>query len=126
MTKHSLYHHDADYYRLINTRRWRQLRRLTIMSHPLCERCALEGVVSPSEEVHHRRPVGYGLTYDEKRRLMYDPENLMALCHRCHVQVHMEMGRSGKKATDRRIEDQTAKIISHFFPSEEDETDPGG
>lgn len=33
----------------------------------------------------HIVPVDYGIDYNEKRRLMYDPDNLCALCHDCHV-----------------------------------------
>jgi len=46
---------------------------------------------------------------------MYDPGNLMALCHDCHVKIHTEMGRSGKKATQRRNAEQIAGAIKKFF-----------
>ena len=51
---------DADYRRLIHTARWLRLRRDTLTAHPLCERCQVDGYVTPATEVHHVRPVEDG------------------------------------------------------------------
>ena len=109
---------DKDYIKLIHTPRWLRLRRDILTEHPLCERCRADGYITPATEVHHRRPVEYGINYNEKYRLMYDPKNLCALCHDCHVKVHTEMGRSGKEATRRRNAEQVAAAIVKFFNSE--------
>ena len=106
---------DKDYIKLIHAPRWLRLRREILTARPLCERCAAEGYVTPATEVHHQRPVEYGVTYADKYRLMYDPNNLRALCHNCHVKVHTEMGRSGKAATRRRNDEQVAEVIRKFF-----------
>ncbi len=106
---------DKDYRKLINTGRWRKLRRSVLTAHPLCERCYDEGYITPASEVHHRRPVEYGVDYAEKHRLMYDPGNLCALCHDCHVKVHTEMGRSGKEAARRRNAEVVDAVINRFF-----------
>lgn len=106
---------DKDYRKMICTRRWQMLRREVLTAHPLCERCKADGVIAPATEVHHCRPVEYGLNFNEKRRLMFDPGNLMALCHNCHVKTHTEMGRSGKAATRRRVDAQVAATIVKFF-----------
>lgn len=106
---------DKDYIKLIHTPRWLTLRRITLSARPLCERCQGEGYVTPATEVHHRMPVEYAVTYAEKRRLMYDPNNLVALCHDCHVKVHTELGRSGKEATKRRVAQQVQSIADKFF-----------
>ena len=106
---------DNDYIKLIHTPRWLSLRREILSAHPLCERCEAEGYVTPATEVHHRRPVEYGLNYAEKRRLMYDANNLSALCHDCHVRTHTEMGRSGKEATRRRNTEQVTGVVKKFF-----------
>ena len=109
---------DKDYIKLIHTQRWRRLRRDILTAHPLCERCQADGYVAPATEVHHRKPVEDGVNYNEKYRLMYDSDNLMALCHDCHVKIHTEMGRSGKEATRRRNAEQVAAVIVKFFNSE--------
>lgn len=106
---------DKDYNKLIHTQRWLRLRRDVLTAHPLCERCEKEGYITPATEVHHRRPVEYGVNYDEKQRLMYDANNLCPLCHSCHVIEHIEMGRSGKEATRRRNAEQVAGVIKKFF-----------
>lgn len=106
---------DKDYIKMIHTSRWLKLRRAVLSAHPLCERCEAQGYITPATEVHHHVPVEYGVTYAEKYRLMYDIKNLRALCHGCHVQVHIEMGRSGKAATQRRNAAQVAEVIKKFF-----------
>lgn len=106
---------DEDYNKLIHTQRWLDLRRAILTAHPLCERCEAEGFVTPAVEVHHRRPVEYGINYAEKHRLMYDEMNLCALCHECHVRTHKEMGKGGKEATQRRNREQVAGVIKKFF-----------
>lgn len=106
---------DKDYKKLIHTSRWLHLRRMVLTAHPLCERCEEQGCITSATEVHHHIPVEHAVTYAEKQRLMYDPNNLRALCHNCHVQVHVEMGRSGKLATKRRNAEQVKGVIKRFF-----------
>lgn len=106
---------DRDYIRLIHTCRWLYLRRDVLTRHPLCQQCEDEGRITPAVEVHHIRPVEYGINYAEKCRLMYDPSNLRALCHECHVKVHTNMGRSGRQATRRRNEQQVKSVIDKYF-----------
>lgn len=106
---------DKDYNKLIHTTGWLRLRRDILSAHPLCENCQANGLITPATEVHHRVPVEYGTNLREKHRLMFDPRNLQALCHSCHVKVHTEMGRSGKEATRRRVEAQVAEVKKKFF-----------
>lgn len=106
---------DADYRKMINSARWMKLRRDVLNANPLCERCKKEGYITPANEVHHHRPVEYGLNFAEKERLMFDPLNLRALCHDCHVKEHIEMGRSGKVATKRRNKEQVKELINKYF-----------
>ena len=106
---------DKDYQQLIHTERWLKLRRDKLTAQPLCERCQLDGIVTPATEVHHVTPVEDGLTYAAKRRLMYDPHNLRSLCHACHVKTHTELGRCGREATKRRNAEQVAAVVNKFF-----------
>ena len=106
---------DKDYQQLIHTERWLKLRRDKLTAQPLCERCQLDGIVTPATEVHHVTPVEDGLTYAAKRRLMYDPHNLRSLCHACHVKTHTELGRRGREATKRRNAEQVAAVVNKFF-----------
>lgn len=106
---------DETYKRLINTSRWQSLRRAVLTAHPVCERCEAEGYVTPACEVHHRVPVESAVTPREKEQLMFDPANLEALCHECHVIRHTEMGRSGREATRKRNDEQTRAVVQRFF-----------
>lgn len=106
---------DKDYIKLIHTPRWLRLRREILTAHPLCELCQADGYITPATEVHHVRPVEEAINYIGKRERMYDPSNLQALCHSCHVKVHTEMGRSGKEATRRRNAEQVAGVVKKFF-----------
>ena len=61
------------------------------------------------------RAVEEAITFGDKQQRMYDPHNLRALCHVCHVQTHTEMGRSGKEATRKRNDQQVADVVNRFF-----------
>ena len=65
--------------------RWEKVRRDYLSSHPLCERCAREGFTTPAVLVHHRIRIADGGE-------VYNPNNLMSLCYRCHEKIHMEQG----------------------------------
>lgn len=101
--------HDDDslYRRMIHSAQWARLRRSKLAVCPLCERCQAEGRLRAATEVHHVVPVDDAMSASDKRRLMFDPHNLRALCHDCHVQTHTEMGRSGAAQARRR---QTALL----------------
>lgn len=106
---------DRDYKKLINTTRWRKLRCEVLTKYPLCQRCRREGRITAATEVHHVRPVEEAIAYADKQMRMYDPGNLRALCHDCHVKTHTELGRSGREITRRRNAELVAHVISRFF-----------
>lgn len=106
---------DKEYNRLIHTARWLDLRRAKLTKNPLCERCKENGRIEAATEVHHIIPVENALTYEEKKRLMYDFTNLMSLCHKCHVEVHTNMGRSGKANTKARSRERLKRFVDKFM-----------
>lgn len=106
---------DEDYIQLINTARWRRLRKAKLTASPVCERCKEEGRLTAASEVHHITPVEEAAGHAAKLGLMYDPGNLRALCHDCHVRTHTEMGRGGRAATKTRNERQLKTIITKFY-----------
>ena len=79
-----------DYAELINSKRWQKLRAWQLSRRPLCEDCMAEGIVEAA------------LSRADKERLMFDPGNLVSLCHRCHVARHKHMGSHGKKGNKER------------------------
>ena len=84
---------DPRYQKLLNSPRWKNIRRAYLQQHPLCERCEREGFVRSSVDVHHKRPVESAKTTYEMERLAYnmDGNNLEALCIPCHIKTHQEM-----------------------------------
>ena len=109
---------DETYRKLIHTERWLRLRRDVLTAHPLCQRCEEEDRLTPACEVHHIIPAETALNRVEMERLMFDPHNLRALCHDCHVRTHTEMGRSGKEATKQRNAQKVSAVCRKFFGEE--------
>lgn len=106
---------DKDYIKLIHTGRWARLRKEILTAHPLCQECERAGLLESATEVHHIRPVEEAVFYADKQQRMFDPHNLMALCHDCHVKMHTAMGRCGKEATKKRNHNQAEQAIKRFF-----------
>ena len=88
---------DPQYQRLLNSQRWKQLRRFYLWQYPLCERCLKEGHVRSAIDVHHKTPVETAHTLSEMEALCYRWSNLEALCIPCHQEVHKEMGKSKRE-----------------------------
>lgn len=88
---------NKDYQRLLNSRRWKELRVWKLQHNPLCEICKAEGYVRAAVDVHHIKPVESARTLMEMEQLCFDANNLQALCIPCHVRVHKEMGKNKKQ-----------------------------
>ena len=79
---------DANYVKLIQSTRWRKLRNQYLQDHPTCERCHSH----LASEVHHIVPLTKFKSDPAKMETMaFDEENLQALCHDCHIAVHIEL-----------------------------------
>ena len=110
---------DPRYQRLLNDRRWRDLRIAYLREHPLCERCIREGkaagvpegYITPSVDCHHRVPVETAKTLQEMERLAYDWNNLEALCIPCHSRTHREMGKGTKALAKQRAQERHTRWI---------------
>ena len=107
------YRRRPEYQRLLNSKRWRDLRRWYLQQHPLCERCIEEGeaagikggYIRSAIDVHHVVPVESAKTLQEMENLTFNPHNLRALCIECHQKTHREMGKNTKEnVTARRNE----------------------
>lgn len=89
-----------EYKRIIHGKRWHALRTAYIREHPFCEDCLRNGILDQrAEEVHHVRPIGTGRTLEEMSALAYDPGNLRALCHDCHVLAHKRIDRGRREVS---------------------------
>lgn len=62
-------------------KRWEKLRGIYLKEHPLCEECLKNKITNIADEVHHITPISKGGEILNK-------DNLMALCHSCHMRKH--------------------------------------
>ena len=67
---------------------WRRLRQSYLMSHPLCEICQEQDIITPATDVHHQNEISNAGSRLEAYDIGYDSNNLMALCHKCHQRYH--------------------------------------
>ena len=65
-------------------RAWKRVRDAYVEMHPVCERCQADGRLTPTQEVHHKKPLSEGGTHSR--------DNLIALCKSCHAKLHAERG----------------------------------
>lgn len=84
-------HSDANYRRIINSKRWRRAREEKLRRQPLCEDCLSAGRAVPATEVHHVVPLSRGRSYGEMERLAFDVVNLRSLCRDCHAAAHRRL-----------------------------------
>ena len=75
--------------KLYNNTKWRKLRDVYMMEHPLCQRCLEKGITKVAEDCHHKKsPFRNGLSMIERYELLLDYDNLEALCRDCHNDEH--------------------------------------
>ena len=81
--------------KLYNNSKWRKLREVYMMEHPLCERCLEKGITKVAEDCHHKKsPFRDGLSMIERYELLTDYDNLEALCRDCHNDEHRNKRRN--------------------------------
>ena len=102
---------DPRYQKLLNDRRWKELRRAYLQQHPLCERCQREGFVTAAVDVHHNQPVESAKTEQEMERLAYNPSNLEALCIPCHIKTHQD----ARSHTKEKVQENKARARRRFM-----------
>lgn len=74
--------------KIYNTPQWKNLRKIKLMSNPVCEMCLEQGKVSPTEEIHHITPILTGKDELEMMDLAFNYDNLISLCKECHHSLH--------------------------------------
>lgn len=86
------------YQPFLHTARWEELRDSFRKHNPLCSRCRDNGLIKQSETVHHDPP----RDSQEFRRLKltgYEWDYLVAVCKKCHGEIHQEEKDSQSEAT---------------------------
>ena len=106
---------NADYKKLIQSRRWILLRNKKLSKNAICENCLTIGLITPATEVHHITPVDTGINNQHKKSLAYDFNNLQALCKNCHVQEHIKLNSKSKKTIQERNKNITNNFINTYL-----------
>ena len=118
--------HSRQYTQIMNSQRWRNLRAETLKAKPYCERCEAKGWKIPAKVVHHVKPIESGHSNEEYIKLAYDPENLQALCHKCHSYIHRnEIGSYGKAGHQMRENDRRQRWLNSIKGLAGNEDDGG-
>jgi 5-methylcytosine-specific restriction protein A len=102
---------NKDYQRLLNSKRWKQLREWKLNESPLCEMCAAKGLVVAAVDVHHKIPCESARTIQEIEALCFNPSNLQSLCVTCHKAWHTQSGYNTKPAHKQREKEMLARWI---------------
>jgi len=101
------------YIKLINSKRWKELRIKKLKANPVCQECESKGVTTLATEVHHVRPVESVPNDDAMKRLMFSYSNLMSLCHACHSEIH----RAAFSHSKASIQANNKRTTQRFFDS---------
>ena len=86
-------HRNSKWNKYYSNKYWHELRNNYYMQHPCCECCERQGIVTPTEEVHHRKKFAAGLTEQAKWNLLLNENNLISLCKYHHNLAHVYMER---------------------------------
>ena len=82
---------------------WKNLRKIYLQSHPLCEKCLQNDIVTPTSDIHHKlSPFDPNISEMERWKRLLDYDNLMSLCQECHGNLHaneQKMKKNSKKIT---------------------------
>lgn len=109
-------HRTREYSQLMNSHRWRRLRRAYLALHPLCEDCLLDDRTTIATEVHHVQPIESAPGHpDEMARLCFDADNLRALCHRCHVEEHRIIASGSRERAKERAKDALGSFAKRYL-----------
>ena len=115
---------DPRYKKMLNSPRWKNIRRAYLQAHPLCERCQREGFVTAAIDVHHKTPVESAKTEQEMEYLAYNlgGNNLEALCIPCHIKTHQE----AKSHTKEKVKENKARARRRFMEANDPNFVPDG
>jgi len=106
---------DTNYIKLINQKRWKLLRLRKLRANPICECCREKERITPAREVHHIVPVESVTAITQMEMLMFDYNNLMAVCSKCHSEIHAEMFSHTKENVQKANERRTKRFIDNYL-----------
>lgn len=110
-----MYNTQSDYKKLIQSQKWVKLRAKKVSENPLCEVCLLSDITTPTQEVHHIKPIETAPDKKTMELLCFDYNNLQSLCRNCHKTIHIELKSYTKEETQKRNKEKTNSFIDKFL-----------
>ena len=104
-----------NYKKLINCQKWVNLRAEKLRNNPLCEHCFAKNIVNPGTEIHHLQPIDTGANFETMKQLAYNYTNIVTLCHKCHIQAHIDLKSKTKETTKNRNDIKTSGFVEQFL-----------
>ena len=79
---------------------WKNLRKIYLQSHPLCEKCLENDIITGEHlSVHHiLSPFDPNISEMERWQRLLEYGNLTTLCEECHGKLHAEEQKKRKNA----------------------------
>ena len=115
---------DPRYQKLLNDRRWREVKRIVWQrTKGLCQDCLAEGINTPGVDVHHIIPVETAKSIQEMERLTYTLSNCRLLCIPCHIKTHQAMHTHTKEKVAENKERRHQRFMERNDPNYEPPTD---
>lgn len=100
------YTRDKKAHAIYESKPWRVIRKvIKVRDNGLCQRCLDLKVTSPIEYIHHIVEVRSNYS------LVYDLNNLIGLCSKCHGEVHSAYDRSDSEK--KRTQIHLKGLIEH-------------
>lgn len=106
---------NADYNRMIQSKKWQELRKKKINASPICEDCNEKGIIEPATEVHHIVPVEAASSVASMEYLMFAVDNLRSLCHECHKNAHIRLASKKKENIQKNNQRVTERFRKRYL-----------
>lgn len=99
----------------MNSKRWHEVRARKVAQNPLCEECQKEGIVKPTQCVHHVTEIESAKTDAEAWDLATSLNNLQSLCYDCHHKIHTQRKSHSKAMHKERNKTRLEQWASRHF-----------
>jgi hypothetical protein len=109
----------------LNSKRWKELRAWKLaQTQGYCEICYREGwrgIDALAVDIHHIVPVESVIDQGEAAmaRVCFNPNNLMAVCTKHHIEIHTNAGSHKKEAVEERKQKKRIGFLQRNDPNYE-------
>ena len=109
---------DKYYAKLLNAKRWKDLRKKVLEMQPLCVDCKSKGIITAASQVHHCLPIEDAVLRRNMEHRAYDVANLVALCSACHAARHAAMKSHSKVSVQANAKRKSESFFNRYLQEE--------